>query len=148
MKDSSLARYLGYAGLIPFVLLALLAWLLPGEQVQSFVSMALAGYAALIVSFLGGIHWGIAWVSARSPTSPPALLRQHLLWGVAASLLAWPGLVMPPFAGLIWLGLVLILCYMVDRILYPRIGLQIWLGLRLWLSVVASLSCFMAAGVI
>lgn len=147
VKGSSLVRCLGYAGLIPFVLLAPLNWMLSG-QAQSFVSTALVGYAALIASFLGGIHWGIVWVLACSPTSPPVVLRPHLLWGVTPSLLAWPGLFMPAFASLVWLGFVLILCYLVDRTLYLRTGLQTWLALRWRLSVVASVSCFVTAGAI
>jgi hypothetical protein len=31
------------------------------------------------------------------------------------SLLAWPGLLMPAYAGLAWLGFMLVLCYLVDR---------------------------------
>ena len=159
-QDTALIRTLGHAGLIPFVGLALLLWLVTGE-LQTFVSIALAGYAALIVSFLGGIHWGIAWMLVRtnSPrrdafleevngvwlpnvTSP----KNHLLWGITASLLAWPGLLMPPFAGLAWLGFMLILCYLADRTLYAHAGLQTWLTLRFRLSAVAAVSCFVGAG--
>jgi len=143
--DPALMRHLGHAGLIPFVLLALLLWLLSGPQ-QTFVSVALASYAALIVSFLGGIHWGIAWVVARSAPHPTPLSTPHVLWGVTPSLLAWPGLLMPPFAGLAWLGFLLILCYLADRVLYARAGLQPWLTLRFRLSAIASLSCFIGAG--
>lgn len=147
-QDTALIRTLGHAGLIPFVLLALLLWLLTGE-LQTFVSIALAGYGALIVSFLGGIHWGIAWTAARhagTGAAPHHAQRPHLLWGIAASLLAWPGLLMPPFAGLAWLGFVLIACYLADRSLYARAGLQGWLTLRFRLSAIASLSCFIGAG--
>lgn len=144
--DDVLARRLGHAGLIPFVLLALLLWLLGGEE-QAFVSIALAAYGALIVSFLGGVHWGLAWALAHATVQPPLHLRRQLmLWGITPSLLAWPGLLMPPFAGLAWLGFLLILCYLADRTLYPRAGLQDWLTLRFRLSAIASLSCFIGAG--
>jgi hypothetical protein len=146
--DTALIRTLGHAGLIPFVLLALLLWLLTGE-LQTFVSIALAGYGALIVSFLGGIHWGIAWTAARhagNAVAPHHAQRQHLLWGIAASLLAWPGMLMPPFAGLAWLGFLVIVCYLADRSLYARAGLQAWLTLRFRLSAIAALSCFIGAG--
>ena len=59
-RDTALVRTLGHAGLIPFVLLALLVWLVNAE-LQAWVAIALVSYAALIVSFLGGIHWGIGW---------------------------------------------------------------------------------------
>lgn len=148
-NDTALARTLGYAGLIPFVLLAALLWLVQVD-LQAWVAIALAGYAALIASFMGGVHWGIAWLAAHHAAShnaaPHHAQRRHLLWGVVPSLLAWPGLLMPPFAGLAWLGFVLVLCYLADRTLYARAGLQHWLTLRFRLSAVAALSCFVGAG--
>jgi hypothetical protein len=144
--DRGLIQTLGYAGLIPFVGLAMLLWLVaPG--LQAWVAMALAGYAALIVSFLGGVHWGLGWLGGlRGPNAAPHTQRNHFLWGITLSLLAWPGLLMPPFAGLAWLGFALVLSYLADRTLYARAGLQRWLTLRFRLSTVAALSCFIGAG--
>ncbi len=137
----ALIHNLGYAGLIPLVGLALLVWLVTPD-LQAWVALALAAYAALIASFLGGIHWGIGWSQmARAPHT-----SVHFAWGVVPSLLAWPGLVMPPYAGLAWLGLVLIVCYAVDRRLYAQAGLGVWLKLRFRLSAIAALSCFIGAG--
>ena len=85
------------------------------------------------------LHLGLA-LAVRE-----AALGQHVLWGVTPSLLAWPCLLMPPFAGLAWLGFMLILCYLADRALYARAGLQGWLTLRFRLSAIASLSCFIGA---
>lgn len=138
--DTRWVRALGLAGLIPFVLLATLLWLVDAE-LQAWVALALAAYAALIASFLGGVHWGIGWAASDNQPARPG----HFIWGVTPSLLAWPGMLMPPFAGLAWLGLLLVLCYFVDRLLYPRAGLEHWLGMRLQLTIVASLSCFMGA---
>jgi hypothetical protein len=136
-----LIHNLGHAGLIPLVGLALLIWLVTPD-LQAWVALALATYAALIISFLGGIHWGIGWSQMdRLPHG-----KTHFLWGVTPSLLAWPGLVMPPYAGLAWLGLVLIVCYLVDRKLYAQAGLGAWLQLRFRLTGVAALSCFIGAG--
>lgn len=148
-QDLALIQTLGYAGLIPFVLLALLLWLV-NAGLQAWVALALAAYAALIASFLGGIHWGIGWLAGLhtgrdAGTVPPHAQRPHLLWGVVPSLLAWPGLLVPPFAGLAWLGFVLVLGYLADRMLYARSGLQGWLTLRFRLSAVASFSCFAGA---
>jgi hypothetical protein len=131
---------LGYAGLLPFVGLALLVWVLPEPDLQMWVATALAAYGALIVSFLGGVHWGAAW---RGDASSP-----QAIWGVVPSLLGWLGVLMPPYAGLPWLGMVLIGCYVVDRKRYPELGLGRWLTLRFRLSAVAALSCFVAAGAV
>jgi hypothetical protein len=147
-SDAALARTLGQAGLIPFVLLAALLWLVDVD-LQPWVAIAMAAYAALIIAFLGGIHWGIGWVMARQETGAASAshhLRNHFLWGIVPSLLAWPGLLMPAFAGLAWLGFMLIVCYLADRTLYRRIGLEAWLTLRFRLSSIAALSCFIGAG--
>lgn len=151
--DHRLILVLGYGGLMPFVGLAALLWLLEGE-LQIWVAMALVGYAALIASFMGGVHWGIGWRAAHSAhtaaTNDTAATvmgqRSHFLWGVVPSLLAWPGLLMPAFAGLPWLGFVLVLCYLADRTLYARAGLRPWLTLRFRLTAIATLSCFVGAG--
>jgi len=134
------AHRLGYAGLLPFVLGCLLIWLIDprDEDPYRFVRFATAAYAALIASFLGGIVWGLAFLRGVAD-------RRSLIWGVAASLLAWIGVLMPPHAGLALLGALLVACYLMDRRLYPQLGATDWLTLRFRLTVVASLSCFLAA---
>ena len=73
-------------------------------------------------------------------------MRHRALWaGVAYSLAAWVAALMPPHAGLVVLGVLLALCYASDRKLYPVLGAASWLTLRFRLSIVASLSCFLAA---
>ncbi len=131
------ALRLGYAGLAPFVVGALLVWLVRPDA-HPYVTDALAKYAALIVSFLGGIHWGLGF---RQAVPSPS----RFAWGVVPSLGAWVAVVMPPYAGLVVLGALLIACYLVDRRVYPSHGLGAWLTLRFRLSAVASLSCFVAA---
>ena len=142
---SALAQRLGNAGLIPFVGGAFLVWIVRPEA-HPFVTLSLAAYAALIVSFLGGIHWGLAARGAdSSPGSLDLAADRALAWGVVPSLLAWIGVMMPPYAGLVVLGAVLVACYAVDRKRYPVWGLQAWLTMRFRLTVVASLSCFLGA---
>lgn len=131
------ALRLGHAGLLPFVLGAALTWLVRPDALP-FVTAALSAYAAVIVSFLGGIHWGIAF----RQTAPSASL---FVWGVVPSLIAWVAVMMPASAGLVLHGVMLAVCYAVDRRVYPVQGLQRWLTLRFRLSSVASLSCFMGA---
>ena len=132
---------LGYAGLIPFVLLAALMWLVDAELLP-FVAIALGGYAAAIVSFLGGVHWGIGFM--KGDAAP----RFHFIWGVVPSLLAWLALMMPVYAALPLLGLVLLACYAVDSKTYPPAGLGQWLPMRLRLTVVATLSCVLGAAAV
>jgi hypothetical protein len=135
--DQTITR-LGYAGLAPFALLALLMWLVRPE-LHPFVAIALTSYGAVVASFLGGIHWGLGF---RLGSTAP---RIHFVWGVVPSVLAWVAVIMPAYAGLPLLGLVLLACYLVDRTTWPAAGAGRWLTLRFRLTVVATLSCLLGA---
>lgn len=134
-SPTPVALRLGHAGLIPFVAGALLVWLVNAEA-HPYATLALASYAAVIVSFLGGIHWGIGFRDGDAGL---------FVWGVVPSLVAWLAVMMPASAGLVIEGVMLVACYAVDRRVYPRHGLAAWLTLRFRLSAVAGLSCFVAA---
>lgn len=147
-EPDDLARKLGYAGLIPFVGGALFIWLLAGRVANEpfmFVVHAVTSYAALIVSFLGGLPWGVVMRQSGGSGAQPEHHRRALWTGIGYSLAAWVALLMPPHAGLVVLGGLLIGCYAIDRKRYPELGLSGWLTLRFRLTVVASLSCFLAA---
>ncbi len=133
-EPSLLARRLGYAGLVPFALLATLLWTVSVDQ-QANVAMALVGYGAVIASFLGGIHWGIA---GQLPVNDA---KFHYAWGIVPSLLGWVAVVVPGYVGLPLLVVTLTICYAVDRRTYPRVGWTDWLPMRLQLTAVAVLSC-------
>ena len=131
---STAARVLGLAGLLPFIAGAAGLALLRQSGLQAWAGMALVAYAALIASFLGGIHWGLA----MSDHEPVGL---RLGWGVAPSLLAWIALLLPVSLGLLLMAVLLVVCYAVDRRLYASAGLSSWLGLRVQLTSVAAVSC-------
>ncbi len=134
-----LIERLGFAGSIPFVVLAILLWLID-EELHPFVSIALVAYGAVIASFLGGIHWGIAFLKNTEHQ------RFHLMWGVTLSLLAWLAVLMPAFSGLPFIGFLLIAAYLVDRKAYHQAGIKDYLTLRFRLTLVSSIACFIAAG--
>jgi len=67
------------------------------------------------------------------------------VWGIVPALAAWIASLMPPDAGLIVHGVMLVVCYAVDRKVYPAEGVAAWLKLRFRLSAVASLCCFVGA---
>ncbi|MBC7601019.1 MAG: DUF3429 domain-containing protein [Polaromonas sp.] len=133
---SILARVLGAAGLLPFIAGAAAVWLV-GPQ-DRLPAAALLAYAALIASFLGGIHWGLAMRDAPADAA-------QLLWGVSPSLLGWLAVLLPPRWGLLLAPATLIACYAVDCRIYRRLGLGSWLGLRAALTVVASVCCLLGA---
>jgi hypothetical protein len=128
LKPSVAAWALGLAGLLPFLLGAAGVWFFPFEW-SDLAATALLTYAAVIVSFLGGIHWGLAMRQARAP-------RGWLIWGVLPSLLAW---------ALLLMAASLIVCYVVDAQIYRPLQLGSWLILRGILTFVAVVSCLAGA---
>jgi len=133
------AARLGYAGLLPFLGLAVAVWLVPAAyRVQA--AFALLAYGVTIASFLGAIHWGLAMRGPLTPQPGP------FVWGVFPSLVAWVALLLPLSQGLVTLTLLLGMCLAVDRRSYPAYGLQEWLAMRHHLTLVAS-ACLLAAAV-
>ncbi len=89
------ALILGPAGLIPFVGLAVAAWMAPA----AWVAPAAAAYGATILAFLGAVHWGLA---LRPLAGEAAAEWPRIGLGVMPALVAWVALLLPPGAGL-WL---------------------------------------------
>jgi hypothetical protein len=100
------AFVLGFLGAVPFVALALAA--LTGGALGAWALAALLAYGAIILSFMGGVHWGWA-MAADEPTFA------RLGASVVPSLLGWAGfllggaigflVVAAGFAALLWLDL-------------------------------------------
>lgn len=132
-----LAVRIGYAGLAPFVLGALLAMLVRAEAL-AYVVLSLSVYAGMMVAVLGGVHWALAMM-ARTPEP------RRLLWSIVPPGLGWVSVMMPPHAGLVIQGVALVACYLVDRRVYPAFGLSKWMTLRFRLTFGAALCCFVAA---
>ena len=93
------ARWLGFAGLMPFVAAAG-AGILPGAQLHDLALQALLTYGAVILSFLGGIRWGLALAIAD-----PAALSGPLCLSVLPAMLGWFAILVPASTGLIVLAL-------------------------------------------
>ena len=92
------AAWLGAAGILPFAFLAGASVLLDGRLEERAIS-ALAAYGAVILSFLGGIHWGLAIGDAGTADQKPVSYRR-LTISVVPSLVAWCGLLLPTGATL------------------------------------------------
>ncbi|WP_209318502.1 DUF3429 domain-containing protein [Falsiroseomonas selenitidurans] len=119
-----LARPLGAAGLLPFLLLALA---LAAGFPQA--GPALAAYGATILAFLGAVHWGLA-LAAPGPADPA-----RLVLGVVPALLAWLALLLPLQPGLALLAAGILATAAVEQ-RGMRAGLlpQPYMRLRWWLS--------------
>lgn len=129
------ANLLGYGGLIPFVVLAAAFWW-PDRVSHLFISHALSSYAAVIISFLGAMHWGLEMRAAQAATSPAPWV-----WGITPSLLAWVVTLLTSPFDLLCMAILLWLCYRVDQRRYPHYQLAAWLPMRLRLTLVASIAC-------
>lgn len=65
------ALALGVAGLIPFAACTAALWMAdPAWQTEA--GRMLLGYAAVILTFLGGVHWEKPWLMSRRSPPPSA----------------------------------------------------------------------------
>lgn len=112
------AAWLGGLGLIPFTGLAASLALCTPDQ-QPALSHALVAYGATILSFLGGVHWGLG--IARAASGQVAGLAGRLTLSVVPSLAGWAALLTAPFTGLLVLAIAMALMLQVD-ILTSRSG--------------------------
>ena len=95
------AAWLGGLGVIPFVALAATLAFLDQDR-QAIAVHALVAYGASILSFLGGVHWGLGIAGRRG--APGTGLAGRLALSVVPSLVAWVALLVTPFAGLMVLA--------------------------------------------
>ncbi len=96
-----LAALLGLGGLIPFIACGVIA-VTGGHDASLRGTMALLAYGAVILSFLGAVHWGLALAE------PGAGNRARLAGGVVPALVGWLALLVVMF-GLIELALVMLI---------------------------------------
>ena len=131
----TVVAWLGYGGLLPFVGTALLCWLAPGQRVW-WLDMLLT-YGAVILSFVGALHWGFAMVHPATAGRP---MNGMYAWSVIPSLLGWAALLVAPAAGATLLIAGFLVQYRQDLRLARVLALPTWyLPLRLQLTVVACL---------
>jgi len=83
-----LPAMLGYAGLVPFVVLSTAIWLVPPDY-HALINQALLLYASLILAFMGAVHWGLAMLQTGADYQP------QLIFSVIPALVAWVALFLP-----------------------------------------------------
>ncbi|KAG8530897.1 uncharacterized protein KY384_004254 [Bacidia gigantensis] len=122
------ALYLGMAGVIPYLATSLttvyLAWdinhadltghgfLLSGQTAEAalrIVEPLQVGYGAVIISFLGAIHWGLEWAKYGGVSR-----YKRYAYGVLAPAVAWPTMLLPVDMALISQFLAFTLSYFAD----------------------------------
>ncbi|KAF0864405.1 MAG: DUF3429 domain-containing protein [Pseudomonas protegens] len=125
---------LGYGGLLPFLGLALLAVVAHGQRL--LWCQALVSYGAVILSFVGALHWGFAMIA---PGMNAQQRHTRFIWSIVPALMGWVATLLP----LSWGGLLLIVGFFAhwwqDRQLSQVMHLPAWyLPMRLRLTIVAS----------
>ena len=133
--------WLGYGGLIPFLVLTPASML--DHHHGAVWSDALYAYGAIILSFIGALHWGLAM------SLPELSERQRSVrytWSVVPALIAWPAVLFSPALAAPLLVFGFIAHYLQDRRLGRQATLPGWyLPMRLRLSCVAVVSLAVGA---
>jgi hypothetical protein len=141
--NKRLAHQLGFAGLVPFAVLALSCWVVNAEVLPTFVTSQQV-FSIVILSFLGGIHWGATMVSGDLTAEQT---KRALSWSVVPTMIACLGTMFGSF-DLAVLMAGFIGSYQVDKRLYQWYKLPEWfIRLRFILTcvVVAALLITMVA---
>lgn len=115
-----LVRKLAYAGLIPFIGLALMVQLAP-TPLNYLSAESLAGYGAVITAFMGALHWGAnLHTLGKSPSGDRWEDHNAWIWGVIPALVAWLALHIYIPVGLVILASALIIQRNIDKETYQH----------------------------
>lgn len=132
---------LGYGGLLPFIFLALL---IPFSlDYRPLFAIALVNYGAVILSFVGALHWGFA-MTVQDMSAEQG--RDRFIRSVIPALIAWIATLLPMSLGCLLLVIGLVFHLRQDRKLLRVINLPAWyLPMRLRLTLVASVCLLLTA---
>ena len=124
---------LAYGGLLPFLVLAPASLVDP--QHASLWSDALFAYGAVILTFVGALHWGFAMTL---PDLSASRRTRCFAWSVVPALLAWSAFLFSPILASVLLVTGFLTHYWQDRFLVAARHLPAWyLPLRFRLTTVA-----------
>ena len=140
MKPLPLTAWvLGFGGVIPFLVLflALLPGLSPGFVNSQDVALWLLAYAAIIVSFIGAVHWGVALAMDDGTGSNRG--SNSFLYSILPALLAWFALLLPNNIALFVMAGLVMLAYGGDALLLFNRLKSDYSILRLYLTAAVSL---------
>ena len=131
-----IVNWLGYGGLLPFVVSAFAVW--ADSSNSSLWRYALVAYGAVILSFVGALHWGFA----MSQSDMTMHQRTYcFVWSVVPALMAWLALLMTSKYAIAMLVAGFLTHFWQDRRLVQVANLPGWyLPLRMRLTLVACIA--------
>ena len=137
METQKIARLLGYGGALPFIGFG--ALVATGSAIWEIeFDTILLCYGAVILSFLGGLHWGRLASGDRQITSGDNVF---LLWSITPPLVAWIAVLLPQAIGAIVMTGCFGLAYFIDVDLCRSGEWHSWMkSLRLHLTLIACVS--------
>ncbi|WP_037299828.1 DUF3429 domain-containing protein [Rubritepida flocculans] len=140
-SSTRLAWLLGLAGLLPFAAAALAVHAAP-ETWTGFARGALIGYGAVILSFLGAVHWGFAWrpLPGEEAAGPP-----RLMLGVAPALAGWAALLLPEWPAVLLLAAGILVTAGVEQAAAARGWVPPGYMLLRWVLSAGASLCLLAA---
>lgn len=138
------AKWLGFSGLIPFIALSLFGWLGP-ETWRESVNLYLLGYGMVILSFMGGVHWGLAM--AWNERGSTAAAKSVFTVSVVPALAAWLALLMPNSLQLLWLAVCFGALLAYDVTYAQHSGAPKWYPKLRWPLTLVVVSCLLLAAV-
>jgi hypothetical protein len=123
------AAWLGATGLIPFVTASLALWTLPSHD-AALITPLLLTYAAIILSFMGAVHWGLA-MAAGAGTA------RWFVSSVVPALVGWCALMLAPRAACALFAIAFVAVYGLDHVAIAAGRAPAWYRrLRMPLTVV------------
>lgn len=110
------AAVLGFLGVVPFIVCAVLIWRVTDPAwVSEAVANAQVAYGTVILSYLGGIRWGLAIGGYGALDEASGASWGRLAWNTLPALIAWGSIFfLPTVWALIALMIAFALTYVSD----------------------------------
>ena len=127
---------LGYLGLIPFIVSSVLVWI---PEYHHIATQSLTTYAAVIVTFIGGVHWGIAMQTLNAIDNDHHSVSTQFIFSIIPSLVAWIAVVMNQSYSLLIIAICFVLFWYIEKVFFNKTLKNWYRSLRTNLTFVATI---------
>jgi hypothetical protein len=144
-----ITKFLGYAGLVPFIVLSGLVQFAE-PPLDFWAANSLLLYGATIASFVGALHWGPLIGHQPDPEDRNFWHSKGAwVWGVTPALFAWVALHLTFSSGYYVIAITLLIALLVDRkqfhnLITDESYLEEFLQMRTVLTLIAAASLIWA----